>query len=105
MSNLPVNTNNSNSKRDLYKRSRNRSADSVVSAETSADTSREHSSEGSSRKGMSFLSVDVTSANKWEDLANCDQSESPYLSALNLPTIIEEDMEEEAGKTFKWKKN
>lgn len=54
---------------------------------------------------MSFLSVDVTSANKWEDLANCDQSESPYLSALNLPTIIEEDMEEEAGKTFKWKKN
>jgi hypothetical protein len=57
-------------------------------------------------KKMIGLKIDAEYANSKceENSFTFDLSESPYLSALNLPPIAEEDMESEHGRVFKFGK-
>lgn len=97
-------SNSGDYKRDAYKRSRIQSADSLTTSDSLIETANRESSKASKPKKVSSLKVDIMVANsKFEELATNDISESPYMSALNLPMIIEEDMESEKGNTFKFK--
>lgn len=104
MKNSTGTTNNRQSKIDNFKRNRIRSADSISTAETATEVVKELNLNNSSAKVVSdsFLEVSPEST-KWDSISNIDWVSSPYLSALNLPTIYEEETESWAGSPSKHK--
>ena len=92
-------------KRDGYRRSRLRSDDSCSTAESSMDINNEESGAASTCKNIDQIEFDwFTITNKLES-QNSDFSDSPYLSKLNLPTIVEEEAEYDAWNTIKFLPN
>ena len=69
--------------------------------ETNSDVSSENTQHSLSCKTIEEVTFDLTPiSDQLTDFAISDLNENPYLSYLNLPTIIEEDAEDEVGNAI-----
>ena len=99
------NSKNNKDKRDGYRRSRFRSNDSCSTSDSSMDVNSEEFQVVSSWTEINQFELDwVQFSDKLESPISYT-SDSPYLSSLNLPTILEEEAEYEAGNTIKFPVN
>jgi hypothetical protein len=78
------------------KRSRFRSEDNHLVPDVSPDLSNSLLPNGSSN-----INIDSKTCDNSEDYLSTSVSGTPHYSALTLPTIIEEDAEDDHGKSIK----
>mmetsp|Transcript_26980 Transcript_26980/g.31143 ORF Transcript_26980/g.31143 Transcript_26980/m.31143 type:complete len:149 (-) Transcript_26980:61-507(-) len=94
-----VTVKNNQSVNDCARRLRIGSEDSSSTLESSFDVStRDSSSKSISR--LENISDSASPKAKFVDVASYETADSPYLSALNLPVIMEEDSEYDAYNTL-----
>ena len=73
-----------------------------LTMETNSEASSENTRHSLSCKTIEEVTLDLTPiAAQSFDFAISDLNENPYLSNLSLPTIIEEDVEDEAGNAIR----
>ena len=86
----------SKNKRVLNKRSRFKSEDNSLVPDVSADLSNSLLS-----KGTTDINIDSKTCDNSEDYLSTSVSGTPHYSGLILPTIIEEEAEDDHGKSIK----
>ena len=92
-------------KKQKFQRTRLNSDDTVSTAETCTNYANDDSFSITPRKMEANEVKDSTLLYPQEDnLLTISQIESPYMSALDLPTILEEDVESENGKFLRLQK-
>mmetsp|Transcript_14781 Transcript_14781/g.17102 ORF Transcript_14781/g.17102 Transcript_14781/m.17102 type:complete len:150 (-) Transcript_14781:49-498(-) len=98
--------NKNQDRRDKYRRSRGGSDDSCSTLSSSGESNVEESG------SKCVYKVQIDSSNSLSPISDdnvrrlsSDTLESPYISSLNLPMIIEEDAEYDMGNTLKLQPN